>query len=70
MTTEDERQQSRHISDEELVMMVKASAEKAHSIIQRARTKMTPEEREQADNRARMILQHASDVVRKARRHS
>jgi hypothetical protein len=46
---------------------VRASAMKAHRIIQKARAKMTPEARSIADEKARVILAEARRKARKLR---
>jgi hypothetical protein len=58
------------IEDSELDARIRASAEKANRIIQKARSKMTPEERERADKNANAILEDASVAARLLRRRA
>jgi hypothetical protein len=53
---------------QELNAMIRESAERANSVIQKAREKMTPEERERADKNASAILDHASAAAKRSRR--
>ena len=70
MTTACKAEISDRVSDQELDAMIKASAEKAHRIIQKARSKMTPKEREQADKNANAILEAASVAAKESRRRA
>jgi hypothetical protein len=56
--------------DPELDATIKGLAEKAHNIIQKARSKMTPEEREQADRNANAILEDATASAKRAQRRA
>lgn len=58
------------IADRQLEDQISASAEKAHRIIQKARRKMTREDREKADRNATAILDQASDAARHSRRRA
>jgi hypothetical protein len=58
------------ISDREVDATIRGFAEKAHSIIQKARSKMTPEERERADRNADTILEDASAAAKRAQRRA
>lgn len=58
------------MTDREVGALIKAHAEKAHRIIQKARRKMTPEERERADANANAILENASAAAKSSRRRA
>ena len=58
------------ISDRELEATIRGFAEKANTIIQKARNKMTPEERERADRNANAILEDASAAAKRAQRRA
>ena len=57
------------IRDQELDAAVGAFAKKAHSVIEEARSKMTPEEAAKADAEAKAIFDHATSAA-KSSRHS
>jgi hypothetical protein len=58
------------IADRQLEDELRASAEKVHRIIQKARRRMTPEQREKADKRANSILDRASSAAQISRRRA
>jgi hypothetical protein len=49
---------------------IRAFAKKAHRVIQKARRKMTPQERARADENANAILEHASAASKSTRRRA
>jgi hypothetical protein len=70
MSTASNRVTREEIEDSELDAQIKASAEKASRIIQKARSKMTPEDRERADRNADAILEAASVAAKQSRRRA
>lgn len=58
------------MSDRELDRTIRGFAEKANSVIQKARSKMTPEERERADRNANAILEDASAAAKRSQRRA
>jgi hypothetical protein len=70
MRTASNRVTREEIEDGELDATIKGFAEKAHRIIQKARSKMTPQERERADRNANAILDDASAAAKEAQRRA
>jgi vacuolar-type H+-ATPase subunit H len=58
------------MSDREVDATIRGFAEKAHNIIQKARGKMTPEQRERADRNANAILEDASAAAKRSQRRA
>lgn len=58
------------MSDRELDDTIRGFAEKAHNVIQKARSKMTPKERERADRNANAILEGASAAAKRSQRRA
>jgi hypothetical protein len=70
MATASKPESQLEIEDRELDATIKALAEKANRVIQKARSKMTPEDRERADQNANAILDAASAAAREAQRRA
>lgn len=70
MTTACKPETPEQASDREIDATIKGFAEKADRVIQKARDKMTPDEREQADRNANTILENASAAVKRSRRRA
>jgi len=70
MATAYKPENTKQIEDRELDATIKAFAHKAHRVIQKARRKMTPAQREEADKRATEILDEASASVKQSRRRA
>jgi hypothetical protein len=58
------------ISDREVDATIRTLAEKANAVIQKARSKMTPEQRESADRNANAILEGASVAAKRSQRRA
>jgi hypothetical protein len=56
--------------DRDVDATIKAFAEKANRVVQNARAKMNPEERERADRNANSILGDASAAAKEAQRRA
>ena len=56
------------VTDQELNAMIKDAAERANRVIQEARGKMTPEDRDRADKNANAILEDASASAKRSQR--
>jgi hypothetical protein len=70
MATAHKPEPQEHVSDRELDATIKAFAENANRVIQKARSKMAPEERERADRNAEAILEDASAAAKEAQRRA
>jgi len=66
MTTACKAETPEQVSDREISAKIRAFAEKADRVIQKAREKMGPEEREQADKNANSILENASAAAKRS----
>lgn len=70
MATASKPDSTEQFSNEQLDATIKAFAQKAHRVIQKARRKMTPEQREEADRNASAILDEASAAAKQSRRRA
>jgi hypothetical protein len=70
MATACKPQTPEQVHEQELDAQIEAHARKAHRIIQKARAKMTPEDRKRADENASAILDDASAAAKQARRRA
>jgi hypothetical protein len=68
MATAYKPQAPEEVTDQQLDAMIKQAAEKANRVIQKARSKMTPQDRERADNNANAILEDASASAKRSQR--
>ena len=58
------------LTDRDMESKIRLFAEKAHRVIQKARGKMKPEDRERADRNANTILENASAAAKRSRREA
>ncbi len=70
MATASKPESQLEIEDRELDATIRGLAERAHRVIQKARGKMTPEDRERADRNATEILDAASAAAREVQRRA
>ena len=70
MATACKPQTPEQLNEQELDAQIEAHALRAHRIIQKARAKMTPEDRRRADENANAILEDASAAAKQARRRA
>jgi len=68
MATAYKPQVPEEVTEQEFDAMIRESAEKANRVIQEARSKMTPEDRERADKNANAILEDASASAKRSQR--
>ena len=70
MTISSKPETPEQITDRELGSDIDAFIGKVHRTIQKARRKMTPEQRQKADRNANAILEDASVAAKRSRRRA
>jgi len=70
MATAYKPENAEQVNDRQLDATIKALAKKAHRAIQKARRKMTPEQRQRADQNASAILDEANAAAKQSRRRA